>query len=212
MNKADAAERVFSEWATDDRAERMWRNHLPRVEQMWTEIPSSSGNYLEIGCGAGMGLRHIAENQFKGGNCTGIDVSEAMISVSRTNTQGLSNVQVEKADFLSWLPPSGISFDAIFSMEVFYYFPSIQEGLDRAASMLAPGGKLFVLVDLYEENTDSHDWSEKLGVPMQMWSAAEYVDGFTKAGLTDIKQLFLHGPGENESVEAPTLCTVGAAV
>lgn len=210
MDNCSEAERVFSDWALDDRAERMWRNHLPRVEQIWPRIPVSSGNYLEVGCGAGRCLRHIAENQFRAGRCTGIDVSEAMVELARKNNAGVHNVSVEKADFLSWKPPDGTHFDAIFSMEVFYYFTSIEAGISRAAAMLGPGGRLFVLVDLYKENRDSHDWSEKLGIPMQMWSKSQYIEGFNSAGLTDINQVLLHDPNGDPQVDAPTLCTYGA--
>ncbi|AKJ64828.1 class I SAM-dependent methyltransferase [Kiritimatiella glycovorans] len=209
MSDSHAAAQLFDHWATGDRARPMWQNHLPRVRQVWQMIPNSDGNYLEVGCGCGLGLRHIAANQYRDGQCVGIDVSEGMIRLARETTAGLGNVRLEAADFINWEPGEGLTFDAIFSMEVFYYFSSIQEGLDHAARLLAPGGWLWVLVDLYHENAASHDWSERLGVPMQMWSKARYADGFAKAGLSEVRQIILHNPNDGGASEAPTLCTWG---
>lgn len=209
MSDSHAAGQLFDQWAADDRARRMWQNHLPRVRQIWEMIPSSDGHYLEIGCGCGLGLRHVAENQYRDGRCMGIDVSQNMIRLAEETTAGLANVRLEAVDFTNWEPGDGRTFDAIFSMEVFYYFPSIQEGLNHASRLLAPGGRLWVLVDCYRENTASHDWSERLGVPMQMWSSAQYADGFARAGLSEIGQKTLHHPKDEGASEPPTLCTYG---
>lgn len=209
MSSEKTAGEVFGEWAEDERAERMWRQHLPRMEQVWPLMSASSGNYLEVGCGCGLGLRHVAENQYAAGHCVGIDISPEMVRLARKNTAGLSNVSVEEADFLEWQPAAGTRFDAIFSMEVFYYFPDIQQGLDKAFSLLAPGGRLWVLVDCYYENTDSHKWSEMINVPMQLWSKEQYISGFGKAGMADISQLELENQGDDVHGSNPTLCTYG---
>jgi SAM-dependent methyltransferase len=187
----------------------MWQHHLPRVRQVWPMIPDSDGHYLEIGCGCGLGLRHIAENPYRDGHCVGIDISPGMIRLAEEATAGLANVRLESADFNTWEPGEGLTFDTIFSMEVFYYFPRIQQGLNHASRLLAPGGWLWVLVDLYYENTASHDWSEKLGVPMQMWSQAQYAEGFAKAGLADVRQRVLRTPEDEGASAPPTLCTCG---
>jgi trans-aconitate methyltransferase len=120
----------------------------------------------------------------------------------------LPNATVEQADFMQWIAPAGMDFSLIFSMEVFYYFPSIQKGIEKAFSLLRPGGWLMVMVDFYRENTTSHEWAEQLGVPMQLWSMREYLEGMERAGLTGVSQLLFSDESRVPSSE-PTLCTYG---
>ncbi len=97
-------------------------------------------------------------------------------------------------------------FDLIFSMEVFYYFEDMQAGLNKAVGLLTPGGELLVMVDFYHENSVTHSWPEDVGTPMTLWSKSEYVEGFTKAGLVDVRQELISG---GDSEHGPTLCTGG---
>ena len=96
-------------------------------------------------------------------------------------------------------------------MEVFYYLPDIQRGIDKAFGLLNPGGTLWVAVNFYEENAESADWPDRLGTPMQRWSAAQYVGGLERAGFTDVGQRLIEAPrpADSEHGDAATLCTFG---
>lgn len=163
-----------------------------------------------VGVGNGYGLAYMATHQFANGRCLGMDLSAAMVERARSRTNRLENVTVETGDFLT-KDFDGMSFDAIFSMEVFYYFNEINTGLDRAWSILAPGGTLWVAVNFYEENEQSADWPVQLGVPMQRWSMHDYVTGFERTGFAAIEQRMIAAtvPEGSKHGDAPTLLTFG---
>jgi ubiquinone/menaquinone biosynthesis C-methylase UbiE len=187
MNHSRSAREVFDDWALDYHAEGMEEDHRPSVEEAFELIQPSSGKYLEIGVGNGYGLEQMAQNQYREGRCIGVDVSPNMVRNATERTRHLSNVHVYTADFMQ-LAPDADPPDFIFSMEVFYYLPDIQKGLDHAYNLLAGEGILMVLVNHYRERLDSHEWADQLDTPMQLWSAADYVEGFSRAGFVDIQQ------------------------
>jgi len=209
MKSENGPGRVFDRWARDHRASGMERGHWPVVRQAFELIPGMNGNYLEIGIGNGYSLHHMAKNQFRSGKCFGIDIAPGMVDVTRNRLRDLPNVTVEQGDFMEWMPPAGTEFSLIFSMEVFYYFPSIQKGIDKAFSLLRPGGQLWIMVDYYRENAPSHSWPAELDTPMQLWSADEYVEGMSKAGFTGVTRNTFFHPEETSAIKEPTLCISG---
>ena len=168
-------------------------------------LPPVQGNYLEIGIGNGYAIQYFAETGFSNCKYYGLDISTEMVLKTERALKHLDSVRLFHADFIEWQPPDPIQFDLIFSMEVFYYLSNIQVGLDKAASLLNPGGILMVLVNYYQENPDSHDWPRDLDVPMQLWSMDEYKDGFMDAGLQHIRQIQLKHPDRKD--EPGTLVT-----
>lgn len=210
MKYSKSTQEVFNSWAQDYHADGMEEHHWPRVRQALEFIPEMTGNYLEIGVGNGYGIHYIATHQFAHGQCYGLDLSPNMIERARQKIEGLRNVHLESADFLTWQPKSGLRFSLIFSMEVFYYFHDIQAGIDKALSLLKPGGMLMVLVNYYKEHQASHSWPEELDTPMQLWSASDYLSGFEKAGLQNVQQRRFTDPPEAAKPGDPgTLATWG---
>jgi SAM-dependent methyltransferase len=204
------AKEVFDDWARDHHADGMERHHRPRVEQAWASLGPQKGDYLEIGVGNGYAIRHMATTLFAHGQCIGLDVSPHMVERTRSATRDLGNVQIECGDFLSWTPAEGRRFGLIFSMEVFYYFTDIQKGIEHAAGLLEPGGRLMVLVNYFREHEASHDWPEQLDTPMTLWSAEQYREGFRKAGLVDVQQqVYVDPPETAKPDDAGTLATWG---
>lgn len=204
------AEEVFDDWALDYHADGMEDGHWPSVREAFDRIPDSDGLYLEVGVGNGYGLYHMATNQYARGTCLGIDVSANMVEVTGKRIGGLPNASVRRQNFLDFHPDE-IAPDLIFSMEVFYYLGEIQDGLEHAMNVLAPGGWLWVLVNFFEEHTESHDWPDQLDTPMTRWSAADYRDGFVRAGFSQIRQDFLNVPADpaERSRNPGTLATWG---
>lgn len=210
MDCDKTAKQVFEAWGRDYHADGMETGHWPRVQKVFELIERCDGDYLEVGVGNGYGLAHMATHQYKDGRCLGIDLSESMVERARARTKGLGNVAVEEGDFLAW-DFGERRFDDIFSMEVFYYFDDINRGLDRAWSILKPGGRLWVAVNFYEENEESADWPDRLSTPMQRWSKQNYVDGFTRAGFASVEQRMIAAPTpqDEQHGDAPTLLTFG---
>ena len=201
----------FDKWARDGMGEGMEEGHWPRVKQAFDLISPREGNFLDVGVGNGYVLKYAALNQFSNGRCLGIDISSEMVAVARDNLQGIENAEVRQGDFLSMDLSGWSPFSMIFSMEVFYYFSDIQAGINLASELLKPGGELWVLVDYYEENEYCHSWPEDLGIEMTMWSKADYLEGFQKAGFTDIRQMIFPETRPHRVAEGDlgTLCTKG---
>lgn len=205
MTKMRSAQEVFDDWGQDDGGSGMEAEHWPRVSQVLSKVTPSNGNYLELGVGSGYALEYMATHAFAGGHCYGLDISVEMVNACRKRLAHLKNVTVDAGDFLQWQPPT-VRFDFIFSMEVFYYFADMQAGFNKTAGLLAPGGELLVMVDFYHENPITHNWPEKVGTPMTLWSRSEYAEGFGKAGLVDVRQELISG---GDSEHGLTLCTGG---
>ena len=209
MDLSKSTSEVFEEWGSDNRANGMEQGHWPRVQQAFALIPKMSGNYLEIGVGNGYGIRHMATNQFSEGHCWGLDLASSMVALSKKRTENIQNITVEHGNFLEWVCPSSELFSLIFSMEVFYYFPKIQHGIDKAYSLLEPGGQLWVLVNYFKENEISHEWPCLLQTPMQLWSKQDYRDGFVNAGFSGVEQHQFTDSQKKTSSDGSTLCIFG---
>ncbi len=187
---------VFDQWADAGRAEGMERGHGPHARQAFDllGIDAVTGplHYLDVGCGNGYTVRWAAAAiaaRGCGGRAVGLDASGRMIARARERSAGLpvDFVQAPFPDHASPLLAPG-RFQAIFSMEVFYYLPVLEAGLAEVARLLAPGGRFACVVDHYAENVASHDWPDQLGVPMTLRDRAGWRAAFAAAGLEVVDQ------------------------
>jgi ubiquinone/menaquinone biosynthesis C-methylase UbiE len=64
----------------------------------------------------------------------------------------------------------------MLSVESFYYYPDQDRALAELFRVMAPRGRMFILINLYRDNPYSLQWVDKLKVPVHVRSAAEYVD------------------------------------
>lgn len=188
---------VFDEWAESGRAQGMEQGHGPAARRAFDALDLASGErFLDVGCGNGYVVRWAAQVA-PSVDALGIDVSAQMIALARELTSGMPNARFRRGSFpLIELEPG--RFDAIFSMEVFYYLPDLAAGLRSVRELLAPGGRFACVVDYYRENQASHTWPEDLGVPMHLLSADEWCQAFAEAGLDVVRQDRLctpHVPG-----------------
>src|SRR5690606_18870595 len=118
-------------------------------------------HFLDIGSGSGYAVRWAAQVA-PSVDALGLDVSAQMIALARASTTGLPNARFRRASFPQIdLEPH--HFDAVFSMETFYYLADLPGGLAAVRELLVPGGRFACLVDYYRENTASHRWPDELG-------------------------------------------------
>jgi SAM-dependent methyltransferase len=178
---------VFDDWAEHGRADSMASSHEPFTRQAFQDLRlSPDSSYLDIGCGNGYTVRWAAERCMRG-HAMGIDISPRMIELARGLSEKYENISFRQSVY----PTPDIesdSFDAILSMEVFYYLPDLAGGLQEVRRILKPGGQFACIVDFYVENTVSHSWPDDLDVEMTLLSAAEWRDAVTAAGLAVEKQ------------------------
>lgn len=203
---------VFDDWAVRGRAEGMARSHGPVARKAFHHLGLKPDSwYLDIGCGNGYTVRWAAED-VPDGKAFGIDVAPEMIARAKDLSQGLANAEFHLATFPQHDLPLG-RFDAIFSMEVLYYLPSLSAALEEVVRLLKPDGRFVSVVDFYQENSASHSWPEDVGVAMRLLGAAQWREAFEDAGLEVVEQARITLPVEQASeswkVDVGSLMTAG---
>lgn len=212
---------VFDRWAEAGKAEGMERSHGPAARRAFDMLGLAEHDgpfrYLDVGCGNGYTVRWAASLLAgrEGGLAVGLDGSARMVERARARAEN-AHQRFIHAQFPDHGQPELLapaSFDAVFSMEVFYYLPSLEAGLAEVARLLKPGGRFACVVDHYAENPASHGWPAMLGVEMDLRSAEQWRAAFTGAGLEVVHQGRLRAaPGstdESWKVEQGSLVTVG---
>ena len=192
-SQLDRVRRLFDDWAIRGRAEGMELGHTPTARPAFESLELSAGQrYLDIGCGNGYTVRWAAAVD-PTVQAYGLDASEQMVARARHLSEGVENARFIHAPFP--LPAlKARSFDAIFSMEVFYYLPDVVWGLLSVFRLLKPGGHFACIVDYYAENEASHSWPTDVNVPMTLWSAAEWREKLETVGLEVLDQRRLCPP------------------
>ncbi len=194
VDQVEQVRALFDRWAEAGRAEGMERGHGPTARRAFDRLGVGEGTrYLDVGCGNGYTVRWAAE---LGATAVGIDVSDKMIARARA----LSPASTRFIHAPYPLPMlKAQSFNAIFSMEVFYYLPDLTFGVLGTARLLEPGGLFACVVDYYEENPASHSWPEDVGVKMNLRSRQGWRDAMEEGGLEVVEQTQLRDPDSDEA-------------
>ena len=178
---ATADERLrqeFNQWAEQGRGEEMEHHHISITEQTLALMDLKPGErVLDLGCGAGWATRLMAQSVAGGqrpGQVIGLDVSDEMIRRARANSKDHDNAMfvVGSAQQIPW---DENFFDKVLSVESFYYYADQDRALAELFRVMAPLGKLFILINLYQDNAYSLRWVDELKVPVQVRSEQEYV-------------------------------------
>src|SRR5450631_890181 len=159
----------FNRWADDGEGAKMERHHLDITQQTMRRMDLRPGErILDLGCGSGWATRLLAR-------VVGVDISDEMIRQARAASKEFDNVMfvVGSAAQIPW---EENFFDKVLSVESFYYYPDQERTLAELFRVMAPHGRLFILINLYKDNPYSLQWVPKLKVPVHVRSAAEYVE------------------------------------
>ncbi len=195
---ADANEKLkteFNQWAVEGRGEQMENHHLSIARQTVARMGLKPGDrVLDLGSGTGCVTRWLAQVVEGGpGMAVGLDISDEMIARARSASLSVENVlfAVAAAEEIPWREEY---FESALSIESFYYYPDQEAVLRELYRVLVPGGRLFLLINLYKENPYSLRWVEKLKVPVHVRSEAEYeqmlrAQGFTGTVIAHIPDL-----------------------
>jgi ubiquinone/menaquinone biosynthesis C-methylase UbiE len=188
MSEANEKLRVeFNEWAAEGRGEEMERHHISIAEQTLERMALAPGQrVLDLGCGAGWATRRLAGAVEGGGSAIGLDIADVMIDRARAANADLANILFVKAaaDEIPWRDGY---FDKILSIESFYYYPDQSGVLRELHRVLAPGGSLYILINLYRENPYSLRWVGELKVPVHALGEQEYAEMLRAHGFTQIE-------------------------
>lgn len=185
---------VFDDWAASGRGERMGAAHEPNARQGFERLALRPGErFLEVGCGVGYAVRWAAAVD-PTVDALGVDLSPTMIERARGASTGLPNARFLCAPFPGpWLDEEA-PFDAVFSMEVLYYFDDPDAALARIAGALSPGGRFVCVIDYYEGNPGSLGWDDALGVHMHRRTPEQWAGALRSAGLDDTAHARLREP------------------
>jgi ubiquinone/menaquinone biosynthesis C-methylase UbiE len=169
----------FNRWATAGEGEKMRHHHLDITEKTIRLMNLRPGErVLDLGCGSGWATRLLARIVGDGpegfGQVVGLDVSDEMIRQARAESKDFDNILYVWGSS-EQIPWEENFFDKVLSVESFYYYADQDRALAELFRVMAPRGRLFILINLYKDNEYSLQWVDKLKVPVHVRSAAEYV-------------------------------------
>lgn len=175
-----ASASTFDDWARRGRGESMATEHGPLLDAIldrWTLGPDD--RVLDVGCGVGAALQACLDRG--AGGVVGVDVSPEMVAraQARLAPRGGEAHQASGHD----LPFEDDRFTHALSIESLYYHHDPVRSLAEVGRVLAPGGHLDVVIELYADNPGAHGWVEALGIPMVVWSAARWIEALHAAGF-----------------------------
>ncbi len=188
---ADANEALrteFNQWAVQGRGSEMENHHITIAGQTIARMGLKAGDrVLDLGCGAGWATRMLAGAVQGGqGMAAGLDISEEMIARARAGARDVENVlfAIAAADEIPWMDEY---FESALSIESFYYYPDQDAVLRELYRVLVPGGGLFILINLYQENPYSLGWVKQLKVPVHVRSEIEYGEMLRAHGFAGVR-------------------------
>jgi ubiquinone/menaquinone biosynthesis C-methylase UbiE len=191
LSPDDRLQQEFNRWAEEGEGAKMERHHLDITQKTMRLMDLRPGErVLDLGSGSGWATQLLARVVNAGpqnpGQVVGIDISNEMVRQARAAAKDIANVifAVGSATEIPW---EENFFDKVLSVESFYYYPDQGRALDELFRVMAPRGRLFILINLYKDNPYSLQWVPKLKVPVHVRSAAEYVEMLKAHGFEQVE-------------------------
>ena len=193
MTPDEILQQEFNRWAEEGRGEEMEKHHLSITEQTLRRMELRPGErVLDLGCGAGWASRILARLVGEGpeghGQVVGVDISDEMIRRARAASRDFDNLMFVWGS-AQQIPWEENFFDKVLSVESFYYYPDQERARHELFRVMAPRGRMFILINLYKDNPCSLRWAEELKVPVQARSAAEYVELLKQHAFENVEAL-----------------------
>jgi ubiquinone/menaquinone biosynthesis C-methylase UbiE len=147
---------------------------------------------LDLGCGSGWATRLLARLVDEGpdgfGQVVGLDVSDEMIREARAFSKDFDNLLYVWGS-AQQIPWEENFFDKVLSVESFYYYADQDRALMELFRVMAPRGRLFILINLYKDNRYSLQWVDKLEVPVHVRSTEEYIALLKKHAFENVEAI-----------------------
>ncbi|MBT6531853.1 MAG: class I SAM-dependent methyltransferase [Marinovum sp.] len=133
-------EKTGRSWAEHDQEMNSRLQNISDI--LFAEIEEKSlSNALDIGCGAGATTLRMAQKLSGRGAVTGIDISDALLTLAREKASAVDNMTFTWADAQSHrFEPAG--FDGAFSRFGVMFFADPDRAFANLRSALVPGSKL----------------------------------------------------------------------
>ncbi len=179
-NPDEQLQQEFNRWAQAGEGEKMEHHHLDITKKTLASMDlGADDRVLDLGCGSGWATRLLAP-QCK--EVVGVDVSDEMIRQAQQASNNFANVKYLQGSAQK-IPCADNSFDKMLSVESFYYYADQEAALDEILRVMAPKGRIFILINLYKDNEYSLQWVHLLKVPVHVRSAADYIGLLQKHGF-----------------------------
>jgi arsenite methyltransferase len=180
----------FNRWAAAGEGPKMGQHHLDITSKTIRRMDLRPGErVLDLGCGSGWATRLLARLVGEGpdgfGQVVGLDVSDEMIREARAASKDFDNILYVWGSS-EQIPWEENFFDKVLSVESFYYYADQDRALKELFRVMAPRGRLFILINLYKDNQYSLQWVDKLKVPVHVRSAAEYAQLLQKHAFENV--------------------------
>jgi len=175
----------FNQWAAAGRGDEMEDHHSDITDQTLALMDiQPEDRILDLGCGTGWASRRMARVAVQG-EVVGLDVADEMLRRAEEASSAFRNVRYVwgSAEKIS---EADNAFTKVLSVESFYYYADQGKALDELRRVMAPGAKLFILINLYKDNHYSLRWVKELKVPVQALSEAEYKALLQKHGFINV--------------------------
>jgi arsenite methyltransferase len=190
-NPDEHLQQEFNRWAEAGEGEKMRNHHLDITEKTLRHMDLRPGErVLDLGCGSGWATRMLARLVADGpegfGQVIGVDISDEMIRQARADSKDFENVMYVWGS-ATQIPWEENFFDKVLSVESFYYYPDQDRALAELFRVMAPKGRMFILINLYRDNPYSLQWVDKLKVPVHVRSAQEYADLLRKHSFEKVE-------------------------
>lgn len=174
----------FNEWAAAGRGDEMEDHHSDITDQTLALMDlQPTDRVLDLGCGTGWASRRLAR---VAAEVVGLDVADEMLRRAERTSSGFSNIRYVWGS-AEKIPVADNYFTKVLSVESFYYYANQGKALDELRRVLAPGGRLFILINLYKDNHYSLRWVSELKVPVQALSEQEYVALLERHGFCKVQ-------------------------
>lgn|SRR5689334_951750 len=176
----------FNQWAAAGRGDEMEDHHSDITDQTLALMNiQPADRILDLGCGTGWASRRMAKVA-TAGEIVGLDVADEMLRRAEQGSGGFKNIRYVWGS-AEKIPADDKYFSKVLSVESFYYYADQGRALDELRRVMAPGAKLFILINLYKDNHYSLRWVSELKVPVQALSEAEYKALLEKHGFKNVQ-------------------------
>ncbi len=123
---------------------------------------------LDIGVGPGLLSFDMASLVGPTGRTRGIDISDAMLAMTRRRCAELDHCELERGDATE-LPYGDGEFDAAVSTQVYEYVANMPKALAEANRVLKPGGRIVILDTAWDSAVINTSDPERHARVMKVW-------------------------------------------
>jgi SAM-dependent methyltransferase len=142
---------------------------------------TSRAHVLDCGCGSGYLTAELASRSAK---VTGTDFSPAFLELCRRKYAGVANLDFQTYDLAAECPLPSSAVDVALCKMVLQYVPEIRTFARESARVLAPGGRLLVLVD-HPFHSQFFVAQQRAGKPSAKYhDMGDYFDGRARVKLS----------------------------